>query len=64
MSLILQPWQLYVAIIAGWIHRQGDERRPLAASLALPADKPDEKSTVWPCPSDFDDCVHVFHRCT
>ena len=22
MSFILQPWQLYVAIIAGWIHRQ------------------------------------------
>ena len=25
MSLILQPWQLYVAIIAGWIHRQQQE---------------------------------------
>ena len=25
MSFILQPWQLYVAIIAGWIHRQQQE---------------------------------------
>ena len=25
MSFILQPWQLYVAIIAGWIHRQEQE---------------------------------------
>ena len=25
MSSILQSWQLYVAIIAGWIHRQQQE---------------------------------------
>ena len=25
MSFILQPWQLYVVIIAGWIHRQQQE---------------------------------------
>jgi len=25
MSFILRPWQLYVAIIAGWIHRQQQE---------------------------------------
>ncbi len=25
MSFILQPWQLFVAIIAGWIHRQQQE---------------------------------------
>ena len=25
MSFILQPWQLYIAIIAGWIHRQQQE---------------------------------------
>ena len=25
MSFIFQPWQLYVAIIAGWIHRQQQE---------------------------------------
>ena len=25
MSFIFQPWQLYTAIIAGWIHRQQQE---------------------------------------
>jgi len=25
MSFIFQPWQLYIAIIAGWIHRQQQE---------------------------------------
>jgi len=30
MSFSLQPWQLYVAIIAGWIHRQQQEANTFA----------------------------------
>jgi hypothetical protein len=25
MDFVLQPWQLYVVILAGWIHRQQQE---------------------------------------
>ena len=25
MTFVLQPWQLYLVIVAGWIHRQQQE---------------------------------------